>query len=75
MISAGACRGVVISTRSGEIVTAPADGWIAFAGAYRSFERLLIINAGDDYYVMIVGHGRMSPSMSGNSFSQGSRSP
>ncbi len=51
----GRMQGVVISTRSGEIVTAPADGWIAFAGAYRSFERLLIINAGDDYYVMMSG--------------------
>lgn len=51
----GRMQGVVISTRSGEIVTAPADGWIAFAGAYRSFERLLIINTGDDYYVMMSG--------------------
>ena len=51
----GRMQGVVISTRSGEIVTAPADGWIAFAGTYRSFERLLIINAGDDYYVMMSG--------------------
>ncbi len=51
----GRMQGVVISTRSGEIVTSPADGWIAFAGAYRSFERLLIINAGDDYYIMMSG--------------------
>jgi septal ring factor EnvC (AmiA/AmiB activator) len=56
----GAMKGVAISTRSGEIVTAPADGWIAYAGPYRSFERLLIINAGDDYHIMISGMERIT---------------
>jgi len=56
----GEMKGVAISTRSGEIVTSPADGWIAYAGPYRSFERLLIINAGDDYHVMIAGMERIT---------------
>lgn len=56
----GVMKGVAISTRSGEIVTAPADGWIAYAGPYRSFERLLIINAGDDYHIMISGMERIT---------------
>lgn len=50
-----AMRGVSFESRSGEIVTAPADGWVAYAGPFRSFERLLIINVGDDYYVLMAG--------------------
>ncbi|MCG6121643.1 MAG: peptidoglycan DD-metalloendopeptidase family protein [Microvirga sp.] len=51
----GAMRGVSFESRSGEIVTAPADGWVAYAGPFRSFERLLIINVGDDYYILMAG--------------------
>ncbi len=56
----GTMQGVAISTRSQEIVTAPADGWIAYAGPYRSFERLLIINAGDDYHITMSGMERIT---------------
>ncbi|WP_084327139.1 murein hydrolase activator EnvC family protein [Salinarimonas rosea] len=51
----GRTRGISLSTRPGEIVTAPADGWVAFAGPFRSFERLLIINAGEGYYLLLAG--------------------
>ncbi len=51
----GTARGISISTRPGEIVTAPADGWVAFAGPFRSFGRLLIINAGGGYYLLMAG--------------------
>jgi murein hydrolase activator len=56
----GTSRGISISTRAGEIVTSPADGWIAFAGPFRSFGRLLIINAGDGYYVLLAGMDNIS---------------
>ncbi|MGJ3264155.1 MAG: murein hydrolase activator EnvC family protein, partial [Salinarimonas sp.] len=51
----GRTRGISLSTRPGEIVSAPADGWVAFAGPFRSFERLLIINAGEGYYLLLAG--------------------
>jgi len=56
----GTSRGISISTRPGEIVTSPADGWVAFSGPFRSFGRLLIINAGDGYYVLLAGMDTIS---------------
>jgi murein hydrolase activator len=56
----GTSRGISISTRQGEIVTSPADGWVAFSGPFRSFGRLLIINAGDGYYVLLAGMDSIS---------------
>ena len=40
-------------------MTAPADGWVAFAGPFRSFGRLLILNAGGGYYVLLAGMQRI----------------
>ena len=33
----------------------PADGWVAFAGPFRSYGQLLIINAGGGYYLLLAG--------------------
>jgi len=51
-------KGVSIATRANGIVTAPCDGWIAYSGPYRSYGQLLIINAGDGYYVVLAGMSR-----------------
>jgi septal ring factor EnvC (AmiA/AmiB activator) len=51
----GNTRGISFSTRPGAIVSSPADGWVAFAGPFRSFGRLLIINAGGGYYLLLAG--------------------
>ncbi len=48
-------KGMVIETRSGAQVTAPCDGWIVYAGEFRSYGQLLIINAGDGYHVLLAG--------------------
>ena len=48
-------KGISIATRSGSIVSAPCDGWIAFAGPFRSYGQLLIINAGGGYYILLAG--------------------
>jgi septal ring factor EnvC (AmiA/AmiB activator) len=56
----GAMRGIVIAARSKGLVTAPADGWVSYAGPFRSFGRLLIINAGDGYYVLLAGMDQIS---------------
>lgn len=56
----GTARGVSIKTRAGAVVASPADGWISFAGPFRSFGRLLIINVGSGYYVLLAGMDRIS---------------
>ncbi len=48
-------HGLSIATRPKAVVVSPADGWVAFAGPFRSFGRLLIINAGDGYYLIFAG--------------------
>jgi murein hydrolase activator len=56
----GATRGISITTRPRAVVTSPADGWVAFAGPFRSFGRLLIINAGNGYYLLLAGMDHIS---------------
>ncbi|WP_342359773.1 murein hydrolase activator EnvC family protein [Terrarubrum flagellatum] len=53
-------RGQSIETRPGALVTAPSDGWIVFAGPFRSFGRLLIVNAGGGYYIVLAGMERVT---------------
>ncbi len=48
-------KGLVLETRSGAQVTAPCDGWIVYAGEFRSYGKLLIINAGGGYHVLLAG--------------------
>ncbi|MEH3145521.1 MAG: peptidoglycan DD-metalloendopeptidase family protein [Methylobacterium frigidaeris] len=51
----GVTRGISLATRPRAVVSSPADGWVAYAGAFRSYGRLLIINAGDGYYLLLAG--------------------
>lgn len=53
-------KGISIATRSGAIVSSPCDGWVSFAGAYRSYGQLLIINAGQGYYIILAGMDRIN---------------
>jgi septal ring factor EnvC (AmiA/AmiB activator) len=48
-------KGVVIETRHGARVVSPSDGWIVYAGEFRSYGRLLIINAGGGYHILLAG--------------------
>lgn len=56
----GTERGITISSNSGAVVTMPADGWIHFAGPYRGYGHLLIINAGNGYHIVLAGMERLS---------------
>ncbi len=51
----GQSKGMVLETRQGAQVTSPCDGWIVYAGEFRSYGQLLIINAGDGYHVLLAG--------------------
>ena len=56
----GTERGITISSNPNAVVTAPADGWVHFAGPYRGYGHLLIINAGNGYHVVLAGMDRLS---------------
>jgi septal ring factor EnvC (AmiA/AmiB activator) len=51
----GQSKGLVLETRHSAQVTSPCDGWIVFAGEFRTFGQLLIINAGDGYHILLAG--------------------
>ncbi|OYV33867.1 MAG: hypothetical protein B7Z80_22835 [Rhodospirillales bacterium 20-64-7] len=59
----GTEKGVSIATRPGAVVAAPADGRVAFAGPYRSYGELLILNAGGGYHVVLAGMERINVSV------------
>jgi septal ring factor EnvC (AmiA/AmiB activator) len=48
-------KGMVIETRNAAQVVAPCDGWVVYAGEFRSYGQLLIINAGDGYHMLLAG--------------------
>jgi septal ring factor EnvC (AmiA/AmiB activator) len=51
----GTSKGLVIETRYAAQVTSPCDGWIVYAGEFRSYGQLLIMNAGGGYHVLMAG--------------------
>ena len=53
-------KGVSIATRAGAQVTSPADGWVVYAGPFRSYGELLILNVGGGYHVLLAGMDRIS---------------
>ncbi len=56
----GVEKGMLIATRPQAIVASPTDGWAAYAGPYRSYGQLLIINAGQGYYIILAGMDRIN---------------
>jgi murein hydrolase activator len=56
----GTEKGLSIASRPGAQVTAPCDGWVVYAGAFRNYGQLLILNAGDGYHVLLAGMERIS---------------
>src|SRR3981081_1881864 len=58
--SGGAQKGISLAARPGAQVTTPCDGWVVYAGPFRSYGQLLILNAGGWYHVLIAGMERIS---------------
>ncbi len=56
----GVEKGLSIATRAGAQITAPADGWVVYAGPFRSYGQLLILNVGGGYHVLLAGMDRIS---------------
>ena len=56
----GSEKGLSIATRAAAQVTSPCDGWVVYAGPFRSYGQLLILNAGGGYHVLLAGMERIS---------------
>ena len=56
----GVQKGISLAARAGAQVTTPCDGWVVYAGPFRSYGQLLILNAGGGYHVLIAGMERIS---------------
>jgi len=55
----GVTKGIAIASTQGAVVTAPSDGWVVYAGPFRSYGRLLILNAGGGYHLVLAGMARV----------------
>ncbi|TFE99113.1 hypothetical protein B5M44_06980 [Shinella sumterensis] len=53
-------QGLTLATNPGALVTAPADGWIVFAGTFRSYGRMIILNAGEGYHLVLSGMDKVN---------------
>ncbi|HMK88801.1 MAG TPA: peptidoglycan DD-metalloendopeptidase family protein [Methylocystis sp.] len=56
----GAEKGLSLAASENAVVVSPSDGWVAYAGPYRSYGQLLILNAGSGYYLVLAGMSRIS---------------
>jgi len=56
----GTQKGISIAARAGAQITSPCDGWVVYAGAFRGYGQLLILNAGGGYHVLLAGMERIS---------------
>ncbi|MFD1327686.1 murein hydrolase activator EnvC family protein [Mycoplana ramosa] len=55
-----ASQGLILATNPSALVTAPADGWVVFAGAFRSYGRMIILNVGDNFHLVLSGMDRVN---------------
>ena len=60
MTDAGsASKGIIIRTRANAQVISPYDGTVLFAGPFRGYGQLVIIEHGDGYHTLLAGLGRL----------------
>ncbi|MGI9383592.1 MAG: murein hydrolase activator EnvC family protein [Methyloligellaceae bacterium] len=59
----GKSKGISLQTRVDAQVTSPSDGWVAYAGEFRSYGQLLIINAGGGYHILLAGMRQIDVSL------------
>ena len=56
----GTEKGLTVAARPGAQITAPCDGTVVYAGVFRNYGQLLILNAGSGYHVLLAGMDRIS---------------
>lgn len=58
----GVLQGDTLETSPGATITAPVDAVVLYAGAFRSYGQLLILDAGNGYHVVLAGMKRINVS-------------
>ncbi len=53
-------QGITIKTRKQAQVISPNDGWVVYAGEFRGYGQLLIVDGGSGYHVLLAGMARIS---------------
>jgi septal ring factor EnvC (AmiA/AmiB activator) len=48
-------KGLGVQTRYSGRVLSPCDGWVVYAGEFRAYGQLLIINGGGGYHILLAG--------------------
>lgn len=56
----GALQGTVIATAAHAQVTTPADSKVEFAGQFRSYGQVVILNPGGGYHILLAGMGKVT---------------
>lgn len=51
----GTAQGLTLLGQPGAGVVAPADGWVTYAGLFLNYGQIVILNAGQDYTVVLAG--------------------
>lgn len=51
----GKSEGILVETRNDAQIVSPSDGWVIYAGQFRSYGQLLIINVGGGYHILLAG--------------------
>ncbi|MFY0612179.1 MAG: peptidoglycan DD-metalloendopeptidase family protein [Hyphomicrobiaceae bacterium] len=55
----GRSKGIKIKTRYGAQITSPADGWVVYAGKFRTYGQIVIIKTGKGFHVLLAGLSRI----------------
>jgi murein hydrolase activator len=56
----GTSKGVSVVTRADAAVLAPADGTVLYAGTYLNYGQIVILDAGQDYTILLAGLASVS---------------
>ena len=56
----GAALGDTVEALPGAIVTAPVDSVVAYAGAFRSYGQLVILDTGQNYHILLAGMDKIN---------------
>ncbi|MCZ2158008.1 peptidoglycan DD-metalloendopeptidase family protein [Bartonella sp. 220] len=52
--------GEMIETEASAVVISPSDAFVAFAGPFRSYGQLIILNVGNGYHIILIGMSKIN---------------
>lgn len=55
-------QGIALASAESAEVKAPIDGWVVYSGPFRSYGKMLIVNAGEGYHLVMSGMGNLNVS-------------